>query len=206
MPRPRGDIEPRVLKAARERFLNEGVDGASLRGIASDAGTSIGMVYYYFPSKDALFLAVVEEVYEVLLRDLEAAIQPDVPVEQRVLRVLLRAARLSADELEVMRLVAREALSSSARLETLIARFQRGHIPLLARLVADGVAARIFAPELHPMVILFSLLGVGVVPQLIRRVLDDRLPFAGAPAGEQLANELAGVLFNGVGRPGAAGR
>ena len=45
MARPRSDIEPRIVHAARRRFLKEGVDGASLRTIAKDAGTSIGMVY-----------------------------------------------------------------------------------------------------------------------------------------------------------------
>ena len=62
MARPRSDIEPRIVHAARRRFLKEGVDGASLRTIARDAKTSIGMVYYYFPTKDDLFFAVVEEV------------------------------------------------------------------------------------------------------------------------------------------------
>ena len=54
MARPRGDIAPRILHAARRRFLTEGIDGASLRGIAADAGTNIGMVYYYFPTKDEM--------------------------------------------------------------------------------------------------------------------------------------------------------
>src|SRR4029077_6434218 len=57
MARPRSDIQPRIVRAARERFLAEGVDGASLRTIASDAGTNVGMVFYYFPTKDDLFLA-----------------------------------------------------------------------------------------------------------------------------------------------------
>src|SRR5262249_27779376 len=67
MPRPRTDIRVRILHAARARFAAKGVDGSSLRSIAADARTSIGMIYYYFPSKDALFLAVVEEVYGNLL-------------------------------------------------------------------------------------------------------------------------------------------
>src|SRR5215204_2806001 len=105
MPRPRSDIAPRILHAARARFLSDGVDGASLRGIASDARTSIGMVYYYFASKDELFFAVVEALYEKLLKDIEAAIAPDVPVPERIERLYLRVARLSDEELLVMRLI-----------------------------------------------------------------------------------------------------
>jgi len=75
MARPRSDIAPRVVIAARERFLKDGVDGASLRAIAHDARTSIGMIYYYFPTKDDLFLAVVEQVYEKVLADMASALE-----------------------------------------------------------------------------------------------------------------------------------
>ena len=67
MPRPPSDIAARIVEAARDRFLLQGVDGASLRSIAADAGTNIGMVYYYFKTKDDLFLAVIEEAYAQLL-------------------------------------------------------------------------------------------------------------------------------------------
>src|SRR5258706_13859163 len=110
MARPRSDIEPRILAAARARFLSDGVDGASLRSIASDAGTSIGMVYYYFPSKDELFFGVVEQLYQKLLADIETAILPDVPVHSRVERLYARVAQLTDEELLVARLIMREAL------------------------------------------------------------------------------------------------
>ena len=59
MARPRSDIAQRLVKAARKHFLAQGVDGASLRTIAAEAGTSVGMVSYYFPTKDALAQAVL---------------------------------------------------------------------------------------------------------------------------------------------------
>src|SRR5687767_15276580 len=105
MARPRGDIDIRILRAARQRFLIEGVDGASLRHIARDAGTSIGMIYYYFPSKQELFLAVVEEIYSTLLADLREALAGPGGFEQRVQRLYHRFARMSEDELTVLRLV-----------------------------------------------------------------------------------------------------
>jgi AcrR family transcriptional regulator len=203
MPRPRSDIQPRILHAAKARFVSDGVDGASLRSIASDADTSIGMIYYYFPTKDDLFFAVVEEVYEVLLRDLEAAIAPDVPVEQRIERLCQRIARISESELTVMQLVAREALTSSTRFERLVQRFMRGHVPLIAKLVGDGFLAGSFDLRLHPVVVMLSLVGISIVPQIIRRVVGQRLSLLllqSAPSGEALAHDLVTVLFQGVAR------
>jgi AcrR family transcriptional regulator len=199
MARPKSDIEPRVLHAARARFLRDGVDGASLRGIASDAGTSIGMVYYYFPTKDDLFFGVVEELYQRLLREVETAIAPDGTVRERVERLYERVARLSEEELLILRLVVREALTSNSRFERLRERFQSGHISLIARLIGDGYADGSFDPKLHPMVAMLSAAGLAVVPQLIRRTLEGRLPFPGAPQGPELATLMVDVLFGGIG-------
>jgi AcrR family transcriptional regulator len=198
MARPKSDIEPRILAAARARFLSDGVDGASLRSIASDAGTSIGMVYYYFESKDELFFAVVEELYGKLLADIELAVGADVPVRGRIERLYERVARLSEEELLVMRLVVREMLTSNTRFARLRDRFKSGHVAQIARLVGDGYLHGAFDRRLHPMVAMLSVAGMGLVPQLIRRVLGDQLPFPDAPAGEELSRLLVDVLFNGT--------
>src|SRR5688572_20688570 len=136
MPRPRSDISERILKSARKRFLKDGVDGASLRGLAKDAGTSIGMVYYYFPTKDDLFMALVEKTYVHVLDKFAVALAPDVPVRDRLVRCFECVGALNEHELTIMRLVAREALTSPKRRERLLERFQRGHIALLARTVS----------------------------------------------------------------------
>lgn len=48
-----------LLDAAEARFLQEGYTAARVEQIAHDAGVTVGTVYRYFPSKDALFRAVV---------------------------------------------------------------------------------------------------------------------------------------------------
>ena len=194
MARPRSDIAPRILHAALARFLFEGVDGASLRAIAKDAGTSIGMVYYYFPTKDDLFFAVVEEIYARVLADLTFALDPSAPVPERIRHLYECIGRLDEEELLVLRLVAREALVSSARLERLLARFERGHLPLVFRAVTDGMADGTLDASRHPLLLVGAMLGMGAVPQVLRRVL--RVP--GLAEGE-IASTLVELLLNGVG-------
>lgn len=48
-----------LLDAAEQRFLAEGFSRAKVEQIAQDAGVTVGTVYRYFPSKEALFTAVV---------------------------------------------------------------------------------------------------------------------------------------------------
>jgi AcrR family transcriptional regulator len=110
MARPRTDIAPRILEAARQRFRQHGVDGASLRAIAKDAKTSIGMVYYYYPTKDDLFFAVVESVYERFLEKLEKALAPTGTVEERLGRLYRQLSEVTDEEIEMLRLVVRDVL------------------------------------------------------------------------------------------------
>ena len=204
MARPRGDIEPRILHAARARFLNEGVDGASLRRIADDAGTSIGMVYYYFPTKEELFLAVVEEVYVSLLADLEELLAPTLPVKQRLEALYRRLGALTPDELLVGRIMLREALASPVRMEKLLQRFQRGHVPLLLALVRDGLAAGLFDGSHPPAQVLVSMMVLAGPAQALLRVIGPRLQLGTAPDATALAQQMMSVLLRGVGKRSGA--
>src|ERR1700758_5230733 len=47
----------RIIDAARERFMREGYERATVRAIAADAGVDVSMVYYFFDSKEGLFTA-----------------------------------------------------------------------------------------------------------------------------------------------------
>ncbi|WP_263147444.1 TetR/AcrR family transcriptional regulator [Pseudomonas sp. RIT-PI-AD] len=57
--RKRRERQKTILLAAAEAFKAKGVDGARLEEIAEKADVSLGTVYNYFPTKDALLLALV---------------------------------------------------------------------------------------------------------------------------------------------------
>ncbi len=205
MARPRSDISERIRDAACQRFLADGVDGASLRAIAAKAKTSIGMVYYYYTSKDELFFAVVEATYSKLVADLALALAPNVKVEERLHRFYERLGALSDDELRVLRLVVCEVLKSTTRLERIVQRFQSGHVALIAATVRDAFADGTFDNARHPLVAMVSLVGLAGIPQIMCKVAADRFPFPGAPVGKELSAELVDVLLRGVSsRPGRA--
>jgi len=199
MGRSGSGIETRIVHAARRRFLLEGIDGASLRAIARDAKTSIGMVYYYYPAKDDLFLAVVEEIYVALLGDLESRLDRARPVRERIRLLYERLGALSEDEKQVLRLVIREALTSPDRLESLIERFQRGHLPLIFQLVKDGTGEGVFRKDLPISLILGALMAIGGPAQLMLGVAERYLPGKSVPRAPERALALVDVLFTGIG-------
>jgi AcrR family transcriptional regulator len=47
----------RIIDAARERFMRDGYERATVRAIAAEARVDVAMVYYFFGSKEGLFTA-----------------------------------------------------------------------------------------------------------------------------------------------------
>lgn len=203
MARPRSDIAPRIVHAAADRFLKHGVDGASLRDIARAARTSVGMVHYYFPTKDDLLLAVIEDVYGALSADIRKALEPDASVEERIRRLYARIASMSDEEFRVIRIVLREALVSSTRLKTVFARFtaEGAHVPLIAGTVLEGIQSGTLRDDMHPMMLFAATVALGFMPMLARRLAQGALPDLELPPPAEMATSLTQALLRGIGRP-----
>jgi len=75
----------RILDAATQIVMNEGVDALSIKRVADDADYTAGALYRYYPSKNALLTAVVIRVIEGLgeeLAQLSRVASPDAPLAQ----------------------------------------------------------------------------------------------------------------------------
>jgi AcrR family transcriptional regulator len=70
-----------ILDKAAERLRCGGYEGLSVVALAADIGVAQNTIYYYFPSKDHLFVGVLER----LLRQIAARKHRDLGTEQRVL-------------------------------------------------------------------------------------------------------------------------
>jgi len=53
----------RILDAARIEFVSYGLSGGRVDRIAEQSGVNKNLIYHYFGSKDALYLAVLERIY-----------------------------------------------------------------------------------------------------------------------------------------------
>jgi AcrR family transcriptional regulator len=81
------ETRARILLAARECFSQFGYAKTTNKEIATRAGITAGAIYHYFESKQALFVAVVEEVQRVIFDELRDAVagQPDLASQVRAL-------------------------------------------------------------------------------------------------------------------------
>jgi TetR/AcrR family transcriptional regulator len=79
-----------ILKAAVREFAREGVAGARTDAIARSAGVNKALLYYYFKDKEALYQAVLDEVFTGVRAAIEHALSQDLPPQER-LKAYVRA-------------------------------------------------------------------------------------------------------------------
>ena len=67
MAKQREGVYERIIECARKEFLEKGYMDASLRTIATQAGTTTGSIYTRFKDKEGLFEAIVGPHYDHIM-------------------------------------------------------------------------------------------------------------------------------------------
>ena len=74
-----------ILAAATELMAAHGVEGMTMRQLASACGLNIATLYHYFGSKSDLLGAIVgERHYDAGLRNLDLPVDPTLPATLRL--------------------------------------------------------------------------------------------------------------------------
>ena len=106
-----GEVDARILDAAREVFLERGLAGASMDEIAGLARAGKPTIYARFPSKEALFTAVVMRSMADKIAQFENYVPTGETVEERLASVGTTVLHwvLVGDTIGLMRLAIAEA-------------------------------------------------------------------------------------------------
>jgi len=173
MPRRRSTIaEPRrrdpvatrrkLLAAARREFAQNGLAGGRVDEIAARAGVNKQLVYHYFGDKDALYLAVLEMVYEEI-RAQERKLNLEGLAPDAAIRKLIESSfdHLAAHPDFIVLL--NDENRGGARHVRHSTRLEDMHSPLVSlvsKILAEGVRAGMFRKGINPVHLYISIAGL----------------------------------------------
>ena len=63
-----------ILEAGIDEFIEKGLQGAAMSGIAKKSGVSVGVIYKYFTDKNTFFLQCLDHSLELLSNVLQEAV------------------------------------------------------------------------------------------------------------------------------------
>ncbi len=196
-----GEVDARILDAARRVFLERGLAGASIEEIAGLARAGKPTIYARFPGKEALFTAVVMRNVDANIARFESHMPAGETIEERLesLGVTVLHWVLASDIIGLMRLAIAEArrfpdLASSVHQ---MAR-ERGTeaVARLLREVAESDelgTLPAFAPERLPITTRFFL-DLVLLPLLMRALYGEKLQSLHTEIGPHVARSVAFFL------------
>ncbi|MFZ3581588.1 TetR family transcriptional regulator C-terminal domain-containing protein [Loktanella sp. DJP18] len=182
-----------ILSGGLDAFSSAGFRGATLDQIAEAAGLSKPNLLYYFPSKDAIYTALLTELLKTWLDPLRA-LNPDGDPVAEVLAYAHRKLAMSRDYPRESRLFANEILAGAPQMHAVLAGPLRALVDDKAKVLRGWMAAgTIRAVDPHHLI--FSIWALtqhyADFDVQVRAVLGDLDPFSGADAFiEQLYRSL----------------
>lgn len=136
-----------IIEAAQKRFGLYGIEKTSMREISDDLHLSKASLYYYFPDKESLYIAVVEkeqaEFLEKILERTKKIKEADkLLLEYAIVRLayfktLLNLSRLRFEVYSNLRPIIKETLSN----------FRGREMKIIVRIIEKGIRDGIFFSE-----------------------------------------------------------
>ena len=142
---PRQDVseerKSQILQAARETFTERGFHSTRMSDIAEASGLSKGALYWYFESKDAIILSLLEKVFEPELEDFSALLKDNRPTQLRLLDYAERAADDILKLLRWMPLVYEFMVLAFRRkkLKAILSSYYISNLKILEELIEQGI-------------------------------------------------------------------
>ncbi|MHB8067584.1 MAG: TetR/AcrR family transcriptional regulator [Desulfobaccales bacterium] len=152
-----------ILAAARKLMEQRGLEDVTIEEIAGAAGVAKGTIYLYFPSKDELIQALITQIGESMLQDIEGIVKTPGSPPETIHRVASLLLDYLSRERTLFPVYARDSQQSWRgshkgywrRLREMEEKFLELMIPVFNQ----GIAQGLFIPA-NPRLLTFMLRGL----------------------------------------------
>jgi len=142
-----------IVDEALREFSQKGYGGARVDTIAENTDTSKRMIYYYFDSKEGLYLEVLKESYK-RIRILENAFHlEDLPPMLALRKLVELTVDYQATHADFIRVIMTENIQQGIHIQQLpeLRKLNRQIIELISGLCKRGVADGVFRSDFDPV-------------------------------------------------------
>jgi len=187
------ETRTRILEAAVKVFATKGYHDTKIDDIVGEAQTSKGAFYFYFPSKQDIFIALSDTFADLLESKLSEAVQS----ESHGLQQMDAALRVSLGLFSQYRGLAKIALVQAVGLGAVFEERRRAINDRLTRLVQTRLEAAAAEGSIPPLKAdLAARAWVGALNEIVTHWI-----YTGTPTLEESLPELIKFLARSIGVP-----
>lgn len=198
-----------IVQAARYLFQSQEYDKTTMQDVMENLGIAKGTIYHYFPSKEALLEAVVEDIVATNIEQLQSITQNAKGTALEKIKMLVEAGNMASSNADVLGHLHRRG--NDAMHIRLLAATLIKQAPLYAKLIQQGCDEGVFRTDYPLECAEFILSGIqfltdrGIYPwaqeDLNRRahafpkLIEQQLK-AAAGSFQFLVNDIKKDFFN----------
>jgi AcrR family transcriptional regulator len=157
-------VRRNIVEVATVEFAQRGYGGARVDAIAARTRTSKRMIYYYFGSKEQLYLAVLEAAYSAIRQQESTLDLEHQPPEQALATLVASTFDYYHAHPEFVRLVMNENIMNGVHMKRsrAIGTLNLTVIDALKRLLARGEKVGVFRRGIDPIELHMTISALGI--------------------------------------------
>ena len=140
--------EKSILAAARKRFAHYGFSKVTMDEIAGDVEMGKASLYYYFPTKEDLFKAVVIEEQTEFVNYVETLLQKQIPASEKLNEYVEQRLRYFRDLVNLGALSIHSIFDMKSMFKKLFEDFEAQELILLGKIIDEGKTNEEFDKDL----------------------------------------------------------
>ena len=169
----------KILEAAIEVFAEHGLKATTIRAVGRRAGFNSALIYYYFESKDTLFVEAVRFSLNGFFDHLQARREPFATARARLAFLVDGLFDFFGAHPRHMLLISTAVHAHPELMAATINSLLRERVALPFEVLMEGIQLKQLRPE-HPAILWWSILGVCLFSFRMKAVFAH-LDFSGIP-------------------------
>lgn len=173
------DTRDRVLRVAQAMFAEQGYQGTSLRDIARRIGVKAPSLLHHFPSKQQLYLAVLEQMFETVEDAANGIVWQHESRRERMRQAIAEMIDFIASHPDLVRIMWKEMADESGVGRQVLKRRLPPLFSTAVRFVFRGQRDGEFRSDLDPLHFMWGLnaitIGYFAIAAMIRRLWNINL-------------------------------
>jgi AcrR family transcriptional regulator len=152
-------VPERLVEVALKLFAEKGFESTSVQDVVSAAGVTKGAMYHYFSSKDDLLAEVYTRVLRLQMERLDAFVQQDAPVDERIMGAAADVVVTTLEHLDSMTVFFRSLHQLSQDKQEDVRRERRRYHEAFRGMLLEGQRSGMFRDDVDANLIVDYFFG-----------------------------------------------
>lgn len=147
-----------IMDAAMEVFAEVGYEGARVDDIADRAGISKSMIYYRVGDKEALYAAVIQDVFGDTAERISENIRQNLSPEEKCRIYIAEFAKAISQRPSFSKIMIREMASGWTNFSEVVVKDLTEILVIVKEIIDEGVREGVFT-DINPLVMFLMIIG-----------------------------------------------